>query len=192
MKINNFKPKPADSQARYLAKLLPRGRAWNSQSGTILYKTIQSLSAGLGELYNLIWQLINEFRIDTSISFLEKWEESLGIIPDESLSISERRANIKAQVRKVPVITVEEWEQQIEKALGMPVSVYPGAEIDLTDEFFLFPYTFPIYFYPVHPSRKQQNRFVVYVDGELGATQKIINIVEKFKPSNVWVVYVRR
>lgn len=193
MKINNFKPKEADSQARYLAKLLPRGRAWNSQSSTYLFKLVKSLSTGLNQLIDLIWQLIQEFMIDSSTFLLSRWEQSLGIVPDESLTISERRSNVKAQIKKTNVVTVEEWESQISKALGKPVKVYPAGEF-VPDSCFYLPNPVPTPLFLVHPDRMKQNRFVLYIDEINGTSEarRVRKIIKKFNPTNVYAIIIDR
>ena len=191
MKLRYFQPKSVEDQTRLLASHLPSGRVWNSKTGRNLWKLVNVMAYGLNELWRLIYLLLTEFRIETSVSFLEYWEESLGITTDETLSLDERRKNVKAQLRKITVVSKEEWEEVLSTALGKDVSVYPARDIDMTDARFTFPYTFPIYFYPVDPDRIKQSRFTVYVDS-VTAEEKVIakKIIDKFKPTMVRVIYI--
>ena len=191
MKFKYFQPKSVEDQTRLLASHLPRGRVWNSKTGTMLWKLVYVMASALSSLSNIVYRMIFEFRIETSETFLEYWEESLGLVTDETLTIAERRSNIKAQLRKITVVSKEEWEEVLSTALGKDVSVYPARDIDMTDARFTFPYTFPIYFYPVDPDRIKQSRFTVYVDS-VTAEEKVIakKIIDKFKPTMVRVIYI--
>jgi uncharacterized protein YmfQ (DUF2313 family) len=139
----------------------------------------------------MISEMIFDFRIESSTDFLEKWEESLGIVLEGSETVQERRDAVKAQYRKVTVVTKEEWESVLSTAFGRSISVYPAKDIDMTDSRFQFPYTFPIYFYPVNPSERKQNRFTLYVDNltpaEIVTAKKI---VKKFRASNTRIIYI--
>lgn len=193
MKIKHFNQRTVEFQTRFLASHLPSGRVWNTKTGRNLWKMVNILASGSFEIYKLISLMIYDFKIETSTTFLKYWEESLGIPVNEALPIADRRNNVKAQYRKRSVVTKEEWEDVIGTAVGRAVSVYPAKEIDMTDTFFLFPYEFPIYFYPPNPSDLKQNRFIVIVDGVTVAERAGIElIVKKFRPSNVYTIYIDR
>lgn len=193
MKIKHFNPKTVEFQTRFLASHLPSGRVWNTKTGKNLWKLVYFLASASHEVYKLIQQMIFNFKIETSTTFLKYWEESLGITVNEALPIADRRNNVLAQYRKRTVVNKAEWEEIIGTAVGRAVSVYPAREIDLTDTFFLFPYTFPIYFYPVNPSEIKQNRFIVYVDSITASERAgVEEIVKKFRPSNVYTIYIDR
>lgn len=191
MKFDYFKPLSATVQTRLLAMHLPSGRVWNSKTGRELWKILSVLSVSINELSSILWNLIQDFCVDTSTTLLSLWEESLGIVPQESSTIEERRLNVKAQIRKAPIVTKEEWESVLSTAFGRSISVYPAKDIDMTDSRFQFPYTFPIYFYPVNPSERKQNRFTLYVDNltpaEIVTAKKI---VKKFRASNTLIIYI--
>ena len=193
MKFNYFKPKTADFQARSLAVLLPRGRAWNSQTGTNLYKLVYVLSKGLGELRNLIFELINEFRIETSKAFLILWEQSLGIVSKSGDSDELRRGKIKAQVKKVVVVSKAEWEQNLREATGNnAIEVFPVKDF-IVDSELLLPNPVPTPLYLPFPDLPQ-NRFILIADNIEGNEEEQIvrNVAKKYIPSNNFLVIIDR
>ena len=193
MKFKYFQPKSVEDQTRLLASHLPRGRVWNSKTGTMLWKLVYVMASALSSLSNIVYRMIFEFRIETSETFLEYWEESLGLVTDETLTIAERRSNIKAQLRKITVVSKEEWESQISKALGKPVKVYPAGEF-VPDSCFYLPNPVPTPLYLVYPNILPQNRFVLYIDEINGTSeaQRVMAIIKKFKPTNVFAIIIDR
>lgn len=191
MKFSYFNSKSVENQTRFLASHLPSGRVWNSKTGRGLWKLIYILANGSFIIYSMISEMIFDFRIESSTDFLENWEQSLGIVLVGTETIQERRDAVKAQYRKVTVVTKEEWESVLSTAFGRSIDVYPAKDIDMTDSRFQFPYAFPIYFYPVNPSERKQNRFTLYVDNltpaEIVTAKKI---VKKFRASNTRIIYI--
>jgi len=193
MKFNYFDPKTVEKQARFLALHLPNGRAWNSQTGKPLFKLLLILASGFFIVAGFIQKIIFEFRIETSVDFLEKWEESFGIVTDETKSLDERRAEVKAQYRKKTVVSAEEWESVLSEALGKEITVKPSIDY-VPDEDFLLPNPVPTPLFLPYPDVIPQNRFIVIIDGLNGSSEVATakGIVARFRPSFVVCVYIDR
>lgn len=86
-----------DEYVQLLKGLLPKGRAWNRDSGTMLDKFLYGLAAELERDDVLISKLITEADPRTATELLPEWEETVGL-PDEcqdiSQSVGQRRADI--------------------------------------------------------------------------------------------------
>lgn len=193
MKFDYFKPLSAMVQTRLLAMHLPSGRVWNSKTGRELWKILSVLSVSINELSSILWNLIQDFCVDTSTTLLSLWEESLGIAPQESSTIEERRLNVKAQIRKAPIVKKEEWGAILTKAFGYTVNVYPALEFIADTDFYL-PNPVPTPLYLVHPDNIPQNRFVVVVDPVYGEdnVKKAEEIIKRFIPKNVYAIIIDR
>ena len=185
MKKRYFKILNLNDQARYVARHFPEGRAWNTRTGSSLYKFIKALAVGIGTLFSAVWNTIQEFDISTSTpeGFLPRWEESLGIIIAGE-SVDERRRRVKAQLRKVATITKSETETELERFLGYPVEVRPDpVSTDTT-----FPYVFPIFFWGGDYGDRQ-SRFLMYVVGvNSGDKEAVRAFLKKFQPNNIYVI----
>ena len=192
-KFLNFQSRTAESHTRFLAMHLPRGRVWNTKTGKTLWKLIYSLASGFMLLYNLSSNIINEFRIDTSVAWLSDWEESLGIDTDATLTLAVRRANVKAQLKKITIVLKSEWEANLSEGLGKTITVYPALSF-VADTGFAFPWYFPHFFYLPYPTRIPQNRFIIIIDGATGADEvlQIQNIIKKYIPTFVYAIIIDR
>ena len=185
MKKNNFKILHADDQARFLARHMPRGRAWNTRSGTSLYKFIRAIASGLSVLFDLVWNTAKEFDISTATAggFLGNWEESLGLTA--AGTEEERRGRVKAQLRKTTTANKKELEAEINRFLGYEVHIEAGNDIVEDDN--TFPYSFPIFFWGGNYGA--QRRFLVYIfQVEESDKDALRRFVEKIVPSNVFAV----
>ena len=193
MKFINFQSRTAESHTRFLAMHLPGGRVWNTKTGKTLWKLIYSLASGFMLLYNLSSNIINEFRIDTSVAWLSDWEESLGIDTDATLTLAVRRVNVKAQLKKITIVLKSEWEANLSEGLGKTITVYPALSF-VADTGFAFPWYFPHFFYRPYPTRIPQNRFIIIIDGATGADEvlQIQNIIKKYIPTFVYAIIIDR
>ena len=190
MKLKDFSPKSVEFQTRFFGSHLPFGRVWKFAGN------IKKLGTVIGTVFyeysKILYAMITGFLMETEDEeMIKSWESSLGI---SGTGTNEERINtIKAQIRKKIVVKTTEWSEVISQAVGRTVLVYPARDIDMTDIFFLFPYTFPIYFYPPNPSEVKQSRFIVMVDYVTSSEKPSVEkIVKKFIPSNVSVIYIDR
>jgi len=189
VKIKYFKPPTQEEMARFMAVHLPKGRVWNTKTGTNLYRLCYSVASGLLFLYNLIWQMITNFNINTSEDLTE-WEESYDITPPSGATIQERRDVVKANVSKIPVVTASEWQIKLRDATGSSIiTVTPAKDVTITTT---FPRSFPIQFQRLTTGTEKEKRFVVYVQQIADKDEQVLceNLVKKFQPSNVKVIYI--
>jgi len=190
MKFKTFQPRKLEIQTRFLSLHLPRGRVWNTKTGKILWKLVSVAGAGACELWNVLAEILREFRIDTSKNYLYLWEDSLGLNGD-GLTLEQRRDAVKKQIRKTPTVSQSEWEDNLSEALGKVVKVYPVASFTPTSDY-AFPYTFPHYFWLPNPSRVISNRFICIVTGCNGSNEVdfVKNILSKYKPAFNYVIII--
>lgn len=190
MELKDFGKHSSDWHYNFVASHFPTGKAWaRVKDFALLIKSVSFMSS---MLWDKMTEIIHGFLPSMATDyFLTLWEDSLGL--DHTGTIEERRNNVKVQIRKRVIVNVSEWEKVLSDAVGRSVTVYPAKDIDMTDNFFLFPYVFPIYFYPVNHSETKQNRFILYCDEIRREEQeKVDKIVQKFKPNNVRAVYIDR
>lgn len=86
-----------DQYVQLFKTLLPKGKAWNKESGSTLDKFLFGLAEELVRSDNQIAKLLSETDPRTSTELLPEWESAVGL-PDEcqeiSESIGERRNDV--------------------------------------------------------------------------------------------------
>jgi uncharacterized protein YmfQ (DUF2313 family) len=118
-----------------LSEHLPQGRAWASKNipTTNLHKLIRSMAASFNRVQQQIELLSTEFNIPLTNDLLPDWEKSVGL-PDDCQGIgqalAERRENVISRLRRLPIVTVADFEALGEELSGEPVTVVPGTDID--------------------------------------------------------------
>jgi uncharacterized protein YmfQ (DUF2313 family) len=116
----------ADDYTQALLALLPRGRAWPKDPGSIQYLTMAALALGLVRLDARAQALLVDAFPGTTLELLEQWEATLGLPdpcdgPDQT--IDQRRGQV---VNKL----VSAGGQSIAYFLGVLARLgYPGAAI---------------------------------------------------------------
>jgi len=87
----------AADYARMLAGLLPRGWAWNRESGSRLSLLLAGLSEELSRVDAAAWELLEESDPRTTVRLIGEWESELGL-PDacsfSAQTLAERRAAV--------------------------------------------------------------------------------------------------
>ncbi len=148
-----------------LSQHLPDGRAWGNKvvEGSNTFALLNSCAVAFNRVQIQIQKIADEFSIPMSEDLLPEWEESVGL-PDECINtlatLAERRENIIFRLRRVPIVTKEEFETLGTALAGVTVTVTPGTEFDVSPDsqsaFKLyvtfpvsqtgFPYAFPLPF----------------------------------------------
>jgi len=152
-----FNAPTLNEEARLLADHLPEGRAWSRKhrEGSNIYGLIRSCARDFLIVQERIEALSREFHIPLSVDLLPEWEESVGI-PDDCFqrleTLAERREAVIQRLRKVPIVTREEYRALLEDLTGLEIRVIPGAEIEV------FPLEFPITFSATNA------RFKLYIE----------------------------
>lgn len=192
MKFKTFQPRQLETQTRFLSLHLPRGRVWNTKTGKELYKLVMVMAKGLSQLWNTICEILKEFRIDYSENYLYLWEDSLGLSSD-GLTLAQRRDAVKEQLRKIPIVTDEEWETNLSDALGKTITVIQ-ADGFTPDSDMILPNPVPTPLYAPFPDLYPMNRFIVLIDGADDADDvaQIREIVDKYKFSATYVIIINR
>lgn len=94
-------PHSADAYKAQLAALLPRGRAWPREDGSILMQLMQAEADELARVDGRISDLLEEVDPRSALELLEDWERVAGL-PDGCIpapdSIAERRAALLSRV----------------------------------------------------------------------------------------------
>lgn len=157
--FSSVKAPALEKTANQLSVCLPEGRAWNAKAtpGTVM----RSLIVGCASEFNVVQQQIEhmarEFNINLTVDLLPDWEASVGL-PDacqtELTSLVDRRQAVIGRLRKVPIVTVADFEALILSLTGQAATVSPGATFES------FPLAFPITFADSSPL------FKIYVDIE--------------------------
>ncbi len=137
---------PLRTTLQQLSQHLPEGRAWANKLtvGSNTHALLISCAAAFNRVQAQIQELANEYNINSSTSalltgsgLLEEWETSVGL-PDECIntlaSLTERRENIIFRLRRVPIVTKEEFETLGTALAGVTVTVTPGTEVDVSPD----------------------------------------------------------
>jgi uncharacterized protein YmfQ (DUF2313 family) len=133
---SNFNAPSLLVSATQLAEHLPQGRAWGSKNipDANLHKIIKSMAASFNRVQQQIELLSNELNIPLTNDLLPDWEASVGL-PDDCQGIgqalAERRENVISRLRRLPIVTVADFEALGEELSGEPVTVIPGTDIDV-------------------------------------------------------------
>lgn len=137
----SFFDAPTIEQSRdQLSVIVPKGRAWNKknvpESGH--YRAIRVWASMFNQIQQQIEILAQEFNINLTTDLLPEWETSVGI-PDDCLrdldTLQQRRNAIISRLRKVPIVTKEEFELLGQELIGEQVVVTPGWDYDEANNF---------------------------------------------------------
>lgn len=183
-----FKTPPKSETDQLLADSLPKGRAWDKKNidDSNLRKLIRSVSAAFHEIQNQIEKIATESNVYLTQDLLPEWEKSVGL-PDECLqqlqTLQQRREEVILRLRKIPIVTLEEFQALAEEILpGVDVVVIPGHEV----EHYTFDYTFPVLF-----TDPFDVRFLLTVIVPVGTNVTRLNcIFRKISPGNVVIDYI--
>lgn len=146
-----------------ISQHLPEGRAWANKlvEGSNTHALIRSAAAAFNRVQAQIEQIATEFDVNLTEELLPEWETSVDL-PDECVDVladlTERRENVIFRLRRVPIVTKEEFETLGTALAGVTVTVTPGTEVDVSPDsqsaFKLyvsfptsntgFPYAFPL------------------------------------------------
>ena len=114
-KILDYKPITDDQQARLLSQSMPQGLVWDSKGNpdSNLYKLLRSLATEINALEEKIYEMVTQWDINQTVDLISEWETAVGI-PDECRNTAEdiatRRADVISKLKKVPVITIADYE----------------------------------------------------------------------------------
>jgi uncharacterized protein YmfQ (DUF2313 family) len=133
--FNSVKAPPLEKTADQLAVSLPEGRAWNAK--TIPGTLMRSLIVGCAAEFNLVQQQIErmarEFNINLSVDLLPEWEASVGL-PDSCQIVVDnlvgRRQAVIDRIKKIPIVTVADFEALILSLTGKTATVVPAAPFE--------------------------------------------------------------
>lgn len=118
-----------------LAQHLPDGRAWVSKyiEGSNMRGLVRSVAASFNRVQQQIEALANEFNIPLTTDLLPEWEASVGL-PDECITqaetLQERRDAVISRLRRLPIVTQEDFQNLGQELTGVPTTVLPGIEVD--------------------------------------------------------------
>lgn len=191
--LDYFNAPTIDESCVQIAGSIPQGRGWNKKTDpeSNIFGLIRSLAHGINLVQQRIQLLVDEFNINNTFDLLTDWETSVGI-PDDCLkdldSLIQRRSAIISRLRKIPVVTKEEFEALAFELIGETAVVTDGWSYDRANNFpdaysrfkmyvqFVdsitgFPYSFP------YPFGRLRNDLV----------ECVFNAV---KPANVVVIFV--
>ena len=94
-------PRSAAAYGAQLAALLPRGRAWPREDGSMLIRLMQAEAEELARIDGRVSDLVEELDPRTALELLDEWERVAGL-PDVCIaapdSIAERRAAVQARI----------------------------------------------------------------------------------------------
>ncbi len=164
-KLSDFDKHSIVDNSDSLAFYLPGGNVFANARilETNIRKFFDGLSQELRRSECLIEDLVREYFPDTTESFIDEWESSVGI-PDDCFdvasSLEERVSNV---IIKLASLNVQTRQDFIDLALlfGFDVVIKGG-----TSFFGGFTYTFPINF-PTSPRGDRHTMFVIFQPGTL-------------------------
>jgi uncharacterized protein YmfQ (DUF2313 family) len=97
------KPPPAFGDAEFrdaLLREMPTGRAWRSDLGAMIAKSLEALAPTYRRSTEAAAQLLVDSNVATTLNLLDEWEKSLGL-PDPCTpldpSLQERQAAVRAR-----------------------------------------------------------------------------------------------
>ena len=174
---------------------MPQGLAWNSKgcSDSNLYKLMKSLATEVNALESKIYEMVTEWDIRVTTDLITEWEAAVGI-PDECRAAAEdivtRRSDVISKLKKVPVITIADYQALAETITGLPAAgwdIRPGSE-DYPDD--------PIYRFVllVSPPLQTSGAFDYIIGSATGTTQADLDTAAAagkflFKPDTIFPGY---
>lgn len=155
----DFAPRSEEENIKSFSDLMPLNKLlWIAMrvEGSNAYKLLSVLAKDLARFQLLEFEVASQYIPNLTNSFIEQWEEMLGI-PDScflnNVPDDERRRNILIKLSSMNLQTAEDYEE-LGSILGLNVQVQPNVpttpfiwtiNIDSEDPD-VFPYTFPITF----------------------------------------------
>lgn len=140
----DYKPISVDMMAQLFSQCLPQGLAWNSKGdqASNFYLLLRSLADQVIALQVKLYELVVEWNINVTNNLITEWETAVGI-PDECRGVAEsievRRSDVLDKLRKVPVITVADYEALAESITGeVGWNIRPGSQDFPSDPLFKF------------------------------------------------------
>lgn len=143
--IPSFTPQGIDKSTQALADVCPVGKVFEVKNlGTSnTRKLLRGLAQEQVRYEGSIFDLINKYIPNFTISYIEEWEQQLGI-PDDCFNTidftdDERRRNIIIKLAFLTLVTPQDYID-LAILLQLDVQVIPGPDISS------FPLTFPVIF----------------------------------------------
>lgn len=114
--------------ALQLRQLLPQGRAWTLDAGSVLMRLLRALAASLARLDAALTRLLDESLASRTYDLLPDWEHEFGL-PDKcslpAATIPERRAAVLfKQVH--PEYANEAWFHRVADFYGVSIRIEAG------------------------------------------------------------------
>lgn len=144
-KVDYF-PLTNDKQATLFSQCLPQGLAWNAKGDTNAntYKLLKSLATEINALEERVYRMVTQWDVRFTDDLILEWETAVGI-PDECRNIAEdistRRSDVLTKLRKIPTITVADYQALAEVVTGEPAAnwdIRPGSEDFPADPLYRF------------------------------------------------------
>ena len=144
--FTDYKPLTDDEQTRLFGQCTPQGLAWNAKGDpdSNLYKLMKSLSTSINVFEAKIYEMVTQWDVRVTTDLITEWEAAVGI-PDECRGLAEdietRRIDVLTKLRKVPIITVEDYQDLAEVVTGEPAAqwnIRPGSDDFPADPLYRF------------------------------------------------------
>lgn len=145
-KFTDYKPLSNDEQTRLFGRCMPQGLAWNAKGDqdSVMYKLMKSLSTTINLLEEKIYEMVTQWDVRVTTDLIVEWETAVGI-PDECRDvagdIATRRSDVLTKLRKIPIITVEDYQDLAEVVTGVTASewdIRPGSQDFPNDPLYRF------------------------------------------------------
>ena len=125
--FTDYKPLTNDEQARLFGVCMPQGLAWDAKGDldSNLYKLMKSLSTAINLLEAKTYEMVTQWDVRITTDLIAEWETAVGI-PDECRGLAEdiatRRSDVLTKLRKIPIITIEDYQSLAELVTGEPAA----------------------------------------------------------------------
>lgn len=143
-KASDYKPVSNDKEAELLAQCSPRGLVWDNKGNkdSNLYKTIKSLATAINAVQGKIYEAVTQWDINITTDLILEWETAVGI-PDECRGAADdiaiRRSDVLSKLKKVPVITIQDYKDLAESITGETGwDIRPGSDDFPNDPLYKF------------------------------------------------------
>ena len=125
--FTDYKPLTNDEQTRLFGVCMPQGLAWNAKGDldSNLYKLMKSLSTAINLLEAKTYEMVTQWDVRITTDLIAEWETAVGI-PDECRGLAEdiatRRSDVLTKLKKIPIITIEDYQSLAELVTGEPAA----------------------------------------------------------------------
>lgn len=135
-KLIDYLPISNDDQTSLLSMCLPQGQVWDSKGNkdSTFYALLKSLATEINALEEKVYRLVTQWDIRVTVDLITEWEQTVGI-PDECRDIAEdiatRRSDVLDKLRKIPIITIDDYKALAESVTGEPAAdwnIRPGID----------------------------------------------------------------